>query len=127
MGIPRPNIASTTFPSTQHATPSIDALLHHQTTHNHFSPSARPHSSINIFDYDFHIWACITFDSLTRRSSSLFTSGVTLVFMVERLNFGRMDGFALGHLYLFSEFMGYGSWSGRAGVLRRLHEDTSHR
>merc|ERR1711939_279733 len=97
------------------------------TTHNHFSPSARPHSSINIFDYDFHIWAYVTFDSLTRRSSSLFTSGVTLVFMVGRLNFGRMDGFALGHLYLFSEFMGYGSWSGRAGVRRRLREDTSHR
>merc|ERR1711900_96219 len=37
MGIPRPNIASTTFPSTQHATPSIDALLHHQTTPTSFS------------------------------------------------------------------------------------------
>merc|ERR1711939_954165 len=97
------------------------------TTHNHFSPSARPHSSINIFDYDFHIWEYVTFDSLSRRSSSLFTSGVTLAFMVGRLNFGRMDGFALGHLYLFSEFMGYGSWSGRAGVRRRLREDTSHR
>merc|ERR1711974_31214 len=33
----RPNIASTTFPSTQHATPSIDALLHHQTTPTSFS------------------------------------------------------------------------------------------
>merc|ERR1712225_234743 len=35
----RPNIASTTFPSTQHATPSIDALLHHQTTPTSFSYS----------------------------------------------------------------------------------------
>merc|ERR1712093_666845 len=216
MGMGRPNIASTTFPSTQHATPSIDALLHHQTTPTSFSynfnmtgrgkggkglgkggakrhrkilrdniqgitkPAIRrlarrggvkrisamiyeetrgvlktflegvirdavtytehakrktvtsldvvyAHSSINIFDYDFHIWAYVTFDSLSRRSSMLFTAGVTLVFMVGRLNFGRMDGFALGHLYLFSEFMGYGSWSGRAGVRRRLREDTSHR